>query len=102
MGLLITLYLILINTYVSVDAPIKRGFSSIESWFVGIQTSILLAILEYGTVLALKKFWQPVDFLVQIYKKKMTIDEFYKMMDLFTFILSFMYLALFNVYFWFA
>ena len=61
MGLLITLYLILINTYNSVDAPPKRGFSAIETWFVGTQALILLAIVEYGILLAIKKFWDPKD-----------------------------------------
>ena len=32
MGMLITLYLILINSYNSVDAPPDRGVSSIEMW----------------------------------------------------------------------
>ena len=53
--MLITLYLILINSYNSIDAPPDRGFSSIEVWFYGMQTLILLAVLEYGIVLAMKK-----------------------------------------------
>ena len=57
MGMLITLYLILINTYNSFQAPPNRGFSSIEIWFGGMQIPILLAIIEYGIVLAVKKYW---------------------------------------------
>ena len=44
MGMLIMLYLIQINTYASLKAPDKRGFSSIEFWFVGMQAPIILAI----------------------------------------------------------
>ena len=51
------LYLIQINSYNSVSAPPKRGFSTIEIWFVGMQAPILLATLEYGCILAMKKFW---------------------------------------------
>ena len=51
MGMLITLYLILINSYNSVHAPPDRGVSSIEIWFYGMQALILLAVLEYGIVL---------------------------------------------------
>ena len=54
--MLTMVYLIQINTYNSVKAPPKRGFSSIEVWFVGMQAPILVAIFEYGIVLALKKF----------------------------------------------
>ena len=55
--MLIMLYLIQINSYNSVSAPPKRGFSTIEIWFVGMQAPILLATLEYGCILAMKKFW---------------------------------------------
>ena len=57
MGMVITLFLIQVNTYNSVEAPPGRGFSSIDIWTFGIQIPILVAILEYGTVLSMKKFW---------------------------------------------
>ena len=45
MGLLITVNLIAWNVYGSTNAPPKRGFSFIELWMTGVQSTILLAIL---------------------------------------------------------
>ena len=90
MGMLIMLYLIQINTYNSVKAPPKRGFSAVEIWFVGIQTPILLAVLEYGGLLAMKKFWP---------KQK---EELFNYIDLCTFFVSIIYLLTFNALYWFA
>ena len=89
MGMLITLYLILINSYNSVDAPPDRGFSDIEVWFYGMQSLILLAILEYGLVLALKMF------------PKKWNEQRFKMMDFSTFIGASMILCIFNGCYWF-
>ena len=89
MGMLIMLYLIQINTYNSVEAPPNRGFSSIEIWFIGIQSPILFAILEYGILLAIMKL-QP--------GKKMN----FKNADLSVFILWTTYLVLFNGFYWLA
>ena len=55
MGMIVTLYLISANVYNSVDAPKNRGFSYIEVWMFGTQFPILVALLEYGFVLLLKK-----------------------------------------------
>ena len=57
MGMLMVLYLIQINTHTSVEAPLNRGFSLIETWFIGVQVPIILAILEYAVLLTLEKFW---------------------------------------------
>ena len=57
MGLLITLDLIATNVYNSVKAPAKRGFSYVEIWMIGVQIPILLGILEYAILLALKKYY---------------------------------------------
>ena len=56
MGLLVTLDLIATNVYNSVKAPANRGFSYIEIWMIGVQIPILLGILEYAILLALKKY----------------------------------------------
>ena len=53
--MVVTLYLISANVYNSVDAPKSRGFSYIEIWMFGSQFPILLALLQYGFVLLLKK-----------------------------------------------
>ena len=55
LGILVTLYLIATNVYNSVEAPQDRGFSYIELWMVGMQLPILLAIIEYGIILAFTK-----------------------------------------------
>ena len=54
--MLITLDLIVTNIYNSVKAPAQRGFSYIEIWLIGVQIPILVGILEYATLLALKKY----------------------------------------------
>ena len=90
MGVLITLYLTLINSYNSVDAPPDRGFSSIEVWFYGMQALILLGVLEYGLILSLKMF----------FKWKWSSYQF-KRMDFTTLLLASITLSSFNVYYWF-
>ena len=88
MGMLITLYLILINSYNSIDAPPDRGFSSIEVWFYGMQTLILLAVLEYGLLLSLRKM-----------EKWGSGKD--KLMDFTTLVLAFITLSVFNLSYWF-
>ena len=88
MGMLITLYLIQMNTYNSVKAPPKRGFSSIEEWFVGMQAPILIAILEYGILLALKKFFS---------RKHFDLEMIFKKVDLFSFLACTIYIAFFTI-----
>ena len=89
MGMLITLYLSLINSYNSVDAPPDRGFSSIEIWFYGMQALILLALLEYGLILSLKMFL----------KWKWSSYQF-KTMDFTTLLVASITLSSFNIYYW--
>jgi hypothetical protein len=101
MGMLIMLYLIQINTYNSVKAPPKRGFSTIEIWFVGIQAPILLAVLEYGVLLAMKKFWTKQQ-QIGVKGIDMSKDELFKYVDLCTFFVSIVYLLTFNALYWFA
>ena len=57
MGLLVTLYLIASNVYSNLKAPSTRGFSYIETWMLGTQAVIIFAILEYGILLAWKKYF---------------------------------------------
>ena len=90
MGMVITLYLIQVNTYNSVEAPPGRGFSSIDIWSFGMQIPILVAILEYGIVLSMKKFWT----------KQGSNEMILKQIDLLTFIASTFYLIVFNLCYW--
>ena len=93
MGMLIVLYLIQMNAYNTVPAPPHRGFSLIETWFIGIQIPILIAILEYGVILAMKKFW-PV--------QKELKETILRKIDLFTFFLSASFLFTFISIYWLA
>ena len=102
MGLLVTLYLISANVYNSVKAPISRGFSHIEVWNIGVQIPILLAIAEYGIVLAMLKYSKKKDNAVEKFTKENKIDlhELLKRIDLGTFAFSLTFIVLFNVIFW--
>ena len=97
MGLLITLCLIIINSYNSIDAPSRRGFSPIEIWFVGNLFPILLGILEYGIVLFLKKYFKQKCIKI----KDLDLTSFARVMDLFTFALLVVYIIAFNLYYWY-
>ena len=61
MGMIVTLYLISANVYNSVEGPKSRGFSYIEYWMIGTQAPILLALVEYGFILFLKKISNKVE-----------------------------------------
>ena len=76
-------------TWCTHKAPQNRGFSFIEIWFVGIQAPIFLAILEYGILLGIKKFWPDKELV-------------FKKMNLSMFILSTIYLLVFNGFYWLA
>ena len=67
--------------YNSVEAPTQRGFSYIEIWLIGIQIPILVAIFEYGTILAMKKYYQPdkTPSEVVVFQRKITTTNPEKM-----------------------
>ena len=89
--MLTMLYLIQINTYNSVKAPPKRGFSSIEVWFVGMQVPILIAIFEYGVLLAMKKFLGET-----LEEKNLIPEKLFRKVDLLFFIVCSVYFVLFT------
>ena len=84
MGMIVTLYLISANVYNSVDAPKNRGFSYIEIWMLGTQFPILLALIEYGFVLYMKKVTKVSD---ENYTNN--YEEEIKKLDLVTMLVSF-------------
>lgn len=88
LGLLVTLYLIMCNVYNSVKAPSKRGY--IEIWMVGAQLPIVLAILEYGILLA----WQKNN------KGCCEANKYLKAADDWSFIFSALFITFFNLVFW--
>lgn len=99
MGLIITLYLILINTFTSVDAPKSRGFSYIELWFVGAQGPIVWALLEYGTILALLRK-RGSESKIKFGKSHWYMASLIYRADQLSFLASVTYFCIFNYYYW--
>ena len=85
-GLIVTLFLISSNVYVSVDAPSERGFSYIEIWIIGSQAPIVFALFEYGCILATVKYGKP--------------DGDFCQLDMYSFVLTMLFYVSFNVYYW--
>ena len=112
LGLLITLDLIATNTYNSVKAPSGRGFSYIEIWLLGIQIPILLAIVEYGILLTIKRMSKKEAQETKIHlihsgketqiksQKVRDLDQIGKTMDKWTFIGSLSFIVIFNIVYW--
>lgn len=88
-GMLLTLNLISFTSYGSLKAPPNRGFSNIDLWFVGIQFPIVMAILEYGMVLALRRFYQ-----------EKFVKSFISVIDFIFFVVALITLGVFNLYYW--
>ena len=97
MGLLITASLIAWNVYgsTSTQAPRSRGFSFIEVWILGVQTNILVAIIEYACILALKRSNYNMS------TKSANMDRIIKLIDLVAFVISFIFFSIFNIVYWF-
>ena len=91
-GLLITLFLISINNYNSLNAPSQRGISFIEIWFIGMEIPMVGAILEYALILCLYKYKE------NNYGKN--LEAWTKNVDFITLCISLSYIILFNVIFW--
>ena len=85
-GLIVTLFLISSNVYISVDAPTDRGFSYIEIWIIGSQFPIIFALFEYGCILAAMKYGQ--------------FQSDFSRVDLHSMIFSAVFYGFFNVYYW--
>ncbi len=94
MGLLVTLALIMINTYNSLDIPSNRGFSTMEIWFTGTLLPVLFAIFEFGMILVIRKY--------KLYNKEVDPDfkKCSKFLDFGAFLLVSLYFSLFNCAFW--
>ena len=105
MGLLVTLFLISSNVYGSVNAPINRGFSYIELWVLGTQGIIMLAIIEYGFVLLLKRMNKRSTIQIDSdsiskHDNARAFDDKIKMLDIVTFVMSVFLFAYFNILYW--
>ena len=109
---MITLDLIATNTYNSVKAPSGRGFSYIEIWLLGIQIPILLAIVEYGILLTIKRMSKQEVGETKVHvinsgtetqlrsRKVLDVDQIGKTMDKWTFISSLCFMIIFNIVYW--
>ena len=107
---MLTLDLIVTNVYNSVEAPTQRGFSYIEIWLIGIQIPILVAIFEYGILLAMKKYYQPdkkTSKVVVFHRKitttdtgKMNMKNIEKNMDKWSFFGTLSFIIIFNIVYW--
>ena len=103
MGMILTLYLISANVYNSVKGPKSRGFSYIEIWMIGAQIPILLALVEYGFVLYLKKISKKVqetNEMLELGKSNQNLDDKIKKLDYATMIISFIYFIVFTTIYW--
>ena len=96
MGMILTLYLISANVYNSVEGPKSKGFCYIEYWMIGTQIPILIALLEYGFVLSLKKISKKVEDK----KEALNLDAKIKKLDFATMIISFLYFIIFATVYW--
>ena len=89
----------------TINAPRERGFSQIEVWMIGVEGVILLALMEYGFLLAWKRYNLSLPKGCKSEQKKKfvyesSIDDKMKMVDSFTFILSILFFVTFNLYYW--
>ena len=94
MGMIITLFLILINNYTSVAAPNGRGFSYIEVWYIGIQVPIVFAFLEYGIILYVMRK-RSLGTVLHFGKCALTLDTLIFRVDQVSFVISSIYIAVF-------
>ena len=93
MALLITVCLIITNTYNSINVgPNIRGYSYIEVWYIGIVVPVFIGIIEYGTILCLMKFGNEVI--------KFNPKTLYQTLDILACAISAIALIGFNLLFW--
>ena len=87
MGMLITIFLVETAIYGSVDAPKFRGFGFIEKWYIGVQTPIIFAILEYGFLLMALKY-KDQKTQINVGENKISLEKLMKMIDISSFFLA--------------
>ena len=109
---MITLELITTNTYNSVKAPSGRGFSYIEIWLLGVQIPIILAIVEYGILLTMKRMQKKANGQVKVQviysgnqtqireEKILDLDQIGKTMDKWSFLSSISFMIIFIIVYW--
>ena len=109
--MLVTLTLVSANVYSSINAPPQRGFSYIELWVVGMQLPIIIALVEYGIILGIKKYWNNKNgnadnskiFLNRESNKELIKDlddTIFKTVDKIFLVLSIVYFTIFCLCYW--
>ena len=101
--MLLTLNLIVVNIYNSVQAPKKRPFGTLELWWIGVLIPILTGTFEYGFLLGWKKYSKPRKVHLKNgmeQKKSCEIDQFSLKVDKWTGITVAIFFAIFNLVFW--
>ena len=87
MGMLVTVFLIVISLYKTVKAPSDREFGYLDMWYIGVQVPILFALLEYGLILAVLKYKEGHEEIV-LWGKARKINDMLKKVDLVSFCLN--------------
>ena len=112
--MLVTLDLIATNIFNSVEAPPNRNFTYIEIWMLLVYFPIFIAILEYGLILTVKKYFtikispaqntnvKPAFYGSFLMKDGTNFDEFSKKMDMRTFWAILTIIVIGNIMYWIA
>ena len=108
--MLVTLDLICTNIYNVVSAPIDRKISYVEIWMIGVHFPIFIAILEYGIILAMKKYEKAPNTpgvhkigniaFINTKDGHFDVSNFSKNLDMITFFLCLIFIILFNMIYW--
>ena len=105
LGVLVTLYLLLVNNYKQLKTPAKLGYGYVDEWFILIQMPVLVAIVEYGFIL----IWRTYSSSSSSYATKAAVvgwmlrpatvqKNFVKLIELMTFLAVLLYLVVIIVY----
>ena len=94
MALLITLYLVLINSFNNITSisPNTQSFTSISIWMITCIIFIFCALLQYGIVLLIWKY----------HEKSENVKQFLKNFDLVCLTISVLSFISFNIMFWYS
>ena len=92
LGVLVTLYLLLVNNYKQLNTPAKLGYGYVDEWFILIQMPVLVAIVEYGFILVWKRY-SP-----HLFRHTNLQKYLVKLLELLTFLFVLVYLAVIMVY----
>ena len=84
MGMLVTIFLIVTGIYKTVEAPSKRGYGIIELYYAIVQVPIIIALVEYGIILAILKYKDGHE-EVKIFGRTKIVNDILSKVDLISF-----------------